>query len=71
MDELLGLSGDRSHHGRITVAEIGDPDAAGKVEKAIAIDVGDHRPFGMSCNNRRGVERSRRHMLLPGSKQFA
>jgi hypothetical protein len=65
VSKFFRLLADGLHHLRICVPEIHRADAAGEIDKDVAIDVGDERAFGFRCKNRRGIIRPTRHRGLP------
>jgi hypothetical protein len=53
--ERVELFSDSVHNGRRAVAHIHHTDAAGKIEKAVSVDIFKRGAFGARCENPRGV----------------
>ena len=68
VEKFIGLRLDRRHDRRFAMPQIRHPDPAGKIQKCIAIHIGDRRPLRPLRDNRRGMKRPRRHVLDPLGK---
>ena len=69
--EAIRLPVQRVEHVRVGVADVHHPDATGKIEVHVAVDVGDADAVGGGGKHRRRMRDAARHRRLPSDHQRA